>query len=131
MTEAEVADWFAGYLAEFAALGRGDVDDERRILAYYGVPLLLSSDAGTTVLTDEEQVLDAARRQVAALRADDYARSDQLFGEATVLNRTCALYRGRFVRYTADDAEITRLETSYLIAVGPDGPRITSLVFHS
>lgn len=131
MTEAEVADWFAGYLAEFAALGRGDVDDERRILSYYGVPLLLSTDAGTTVLADEEQVLDAARRQVAALRADNYDRSDQLFGEATVLNRTCALYRGRFVRYDGDGGEITRVETSYLIAVGPDGPRITSIVFHS
>jgi uncharacterized NTF2-like protein DUF6841 len=57
MDELEVKRWFDAYLADFVALGRGDIDDVRRVLDYYGVPLLLSSDVGRVVLLDEAQVL--------------------------------------------------------------------------
>jgi hypothetical protein len=45
----EARRWFDSYLADFIALGRGDLDDVRRILDHYGVPMLVSTDAGTTV----------------------------------------------------------------------------------
>src|SRR5437763_5055204 len=59
MDVGDVKRWFAAYLADFIALGRGDIDDVGRILAHYGVPFILSSDAGCLFLTDEEQVLSA------------------------------------------------------------------------
>jgi hypothetical protein len=131
MTGPELDDWFAAYLAEFAALGRGDVDDERLILAYYGVPMILSSDAGSVVLAGEGQVLTSVRQQITALRAAGYARTDELLSETTVLNRACALHRGRFARFAKGGGELGRLEATYLIIDGPAGPRISTLVVHS
>jgi hypothetical protein len=131
VTEREIDEWFTTYIAEFAALGRGDIDDERRILAYYGAPMLLSSDTATLVLADEEQVLDMARRQITALRAAGYARTEVLFSETTLLNSTCALHRGRFARYSRDGSEITRLQATYVITSGQVGPHITTLALHT
>ena len=45
--------WFDSYLADFMALGRGEIVDVRRILRYYAVPLIVSTDARSTTLTDE------------------------------------------------------------------------------
>jgi len=44
-----------------------------------------------------------------------------------VLNATCARYEARFRRRAADDTEIASFSASYLIAEGPDGPRIAAL----
>jgi uncharacterized NTF2-like protein DUF6841 len=131
MDELEVKRWFDAYLADFVALGRGDTDDVRLVLGYYGVPLLLSSDAGSMVLLDEAQVLEAARQQIDGMRSAGYDRSDQLGAETTVLNRSCAIHRGRFSRLRADGTEIARLEATYLITEGAAGRRISAIVLHS
>lgn len=126
----EVERWFAAYLADFVALGRGDIGDVRRILDHYGVPMIVSTDAGTRFLADEEQVLAVARQQVEGMRAEGYDRSDELAAETTVLNRSCAIHRGRIARLRADGSEISRVEISYLITDGPAGRRISALVVH-
>jgi hypothetical protein len=131
MDEHEVKRWFDAYLADFVALGRGDIDDVRRVLDYYGVPLLLSSDAGSMVLLDEAQVLGAAQQQIDGMRSAGYDRSDELGAETTVLNRSCAIHRGRFSRLRADGIEIARLEVTYLITDGTAGRRISAIVLHS
>lgn len=131
MDEAEVKRWFDSYLADFVALGRGDIDDVRQILAHYGVPLLLSSDSGCMALTDEAQVLAVAQQQVDGMRSAGYDRSDELAGETTVLNRCCATHRSRFSRRRADGTEIAQLEATYLITDGPAGRRISAIILHS
>lgn len=132
MDNIEVKRWFDSYLAEFAALGRGDTDDVRRILTYYGVPLLLSSDAaGSMVLTDEAQVLAAAQQQIDGMRSAGYERSNELAAETTVLNRACAAHHGRFSRVRANGTEIAQLEATYLITDSPAGRRISAIVVHS
>lgn len=131
MEETEVKRWFDAYLAEFVALGRGDTDDTRRILAHYGVPLLLSTDAGCMALTDEAQVLAAAQQQIDGMRSAAYDRSDELAAETTVLNRCSAVHRARFSRLRADGSEIAQLEATYLITEGPAGRRISAIVVHS
>jgi hypothetical protein len=131
MDTAGIRDWFGSYLADFIALGRGDLDDLRRILDHYGVPLLISTDAGTTVLTDEAQVLAIAQQQVDGMRAADYDRSEVLAAETTVLNRTCATHRGRFSRLRADGSEISKIEATYVITDGPVGRRISAILVHS
>jgi len=131
METAEVDHWFAAYLADFAALGRGEVDDVGRILAHYGVPLVLSSDAGCVFLTDEAQVRATAQQHIDALRATGYDRSDVLAARTTVLNRSCAVHHGQFARLRADGSEISRLEATYLITDGPAGRRISVIAIHS
>ncbi|GAB1514294.1 DUF6841 family protein [Actinophytocola sp. KF-1] len=130
MDVAEVDRWFAAYLADFVALGRGEIHDVRRILAHYGVPLILSTDAGCLFLTDEEQVLATARQQVDSMRSAGYDRSEELAAETTVLNRSCALHRGTFARLRADGTELSRFDATYLITDGPDGRRISAIVLH-
>lgn len=127
----EARRWFNSYFAEFVALGRGDLDDVRRILDHYGVPLLLSTDAGSAVLTDEDQVLAVARQQVDGMRSAGYDHSEELTGETTVLNRTCATHRGRFTRLRADGTEIAQVEATYVITDGAAGRRISAIIVHS
>jgi uncharacterized NTF2-like protein DUF6841 len=131
MDELEVKCWFHANLADFLALGRGDTDDVRRVLDYYAVPLLLSSDAGSMVLLNEAEVLGASQQQIDGMRSAGYDRSDQLGAETTVLNRSCAIHRGRFSRLRADGTEIARLEATYLITEGAAGRRISAIVLHS
>ncbi|HLN76596.1 MAG TPA: hypothetical protein VK204_06085 [Nocardioidaceae bacterium] len=131
MDTAEIEHWFAAYLADFTALGRGDLDDVGRILAHYGVPLIISSEAGCLFLTDEAQVRATAQQQIDALRAAGYDRSNVLAAATTVLNQSCAVHRGRFVRLRADGSEISSLEATYLITDGPAGRRISVIAIHS
>ncbi|MGY1698868.1 DUF6841 family protein [Geodermatophilus sp. SYSU D00766] len=131
MGEPGFGSWFAVYLADFAALGRGDTDDVSRLLAHYGVPLVLSSDAGSVVLPDEERVLAAVARQVEGLRAAGYDRSEELSAVTTVVNRTCALHRAAFARVRADGSVIGRVETTYVVVDGPAGRRIVALLVHA
>ena len=130
MDERDLLAWHAGYLADFAALGRGDTDDVDRLLAWYGVPTILSTDAGCTVLADAAQVVAAARQQVEGLRAAGYDRSAPLSSATTVVNRTCALHRAAFARLRADGTEIGRVDTTYVVTDGPAGRRISALLVH-
>jgi hypothetical protein len=43
----EVSRWFGEYLDTFASCGRGE-SDFASLLAYYGVPLLLTTDDGSS-----------------------------------------------------------------------------------
>jgi hypothetical protein len=131
MDSAEARRWFGAYLADFVALCRGDLDDVRRILDHYGVPLLLSTDAGSSVLIDETQVLTIAQQQIDAMRTSGYDRSDELASETVVLNNSCAIHRVHFSRRRVDGSEIAQIEVTYLITDGPAGRRISALIVHS
>ena len=130
MEERDVAEWFEEYLGVYTACGRGE-EDPRALLAYWGVPLLLSADAGFGTLVDEEQVLAALGHQTEGLKSSGFHRIEVLESEATVLNATTAQYRGSFVRRGRDDGEIARLSATYLVTEGPAGRRISALVVHS
>ncbi len=61
------------YLDVFAACGRGE-NEPATLLAYYGVPLSLSTDDGFVALTTDAAVVSMAQRQVEGMRASEYAR---------------------------------------------------------
>ncbi len=126
----DVSQWFGGYLNAFAACGRGE-SDTASLLAYYGVPLLLTTDDGFFALTSDDQVVAAVQQQVDGMRAAGYGRSQILHSEVTVLNGTSALYRGTFSRQRTDGAEVSRLTATYLVTDGPTGHRISALAVHS
>jgi hypothetical protein len=126
----EVTRWFGAYLDAFAACGRGD-KDTAALLGFYGVPLLLTTDAGFFALTSDDQVVAVLRQQVDEMRARAYGRTEVLGSEVTVLNSASALYRGIFSRQRGDRSEIGRLTATYLVTDGPVGRRISALLVHS
>jgi hypothetical protein len=128
--DSDVRRWFGEYLDAFAACGRGE-RDPASLLAYWGVPLLLTTDDGCLALTSDDQVVAAAKQQVEGMRAADYDHSQVLHFEVTVLNAASALYRGTFSRQRRDGGEISRLTATYLVTDGPVGRRIAALAVHS
>jgi hypothetical protein len=130
VNSSNVSSWFDEYLEAFAACGRGE-KDTATLLAYYGVPLLLTTDVGFFALTSGDQVVAAVRQQVEGMRAADYARSEILSSEVTVLNSKSALYQGTFSRQKSDGGEISRLTATYLVTDGPAGRRICVLAVHT
>lgn len=122
--------WFGEYFDAFAACCRGE-RDTASLLAYYGVPLLLTTDGGFVVLTSNDQVVAAVQQQVDGMRAARYHRSEVLASEVIVLNSTSALYRGTFSRQRSDGGEISRLTATYLVTGGAVGRRISVLAVHS
>ena len=125
-----VSRWFGEYLDAFAACGRGE-SDTGSLLAYYGVPLLLTTDEGIFALVSGDQVVAAVQQQVDGMRAAGDNGSEILDSEVTVLNSTSALYPGAFSRYRGDGGEISRLTATYLVTDGAPGRRISVLAVHS
>jgi hypothetical protein len=127
--KSDVGRWFGEYLDAFAACGRGE-RDTAALLAYYGVPLLVTTDDGLFALTTDDQVVAVVRQQVDGMRAAAYDRSEILDSEVTVLNSASALYRGTFSRRRSDGSEINRLTMTYLVTDGPAGRRISAFAVH-
>jgi hypothetical protein len=127
----DVRAWFDEYLRTFAACGRGESDDLRMLLQYYGVPLLLTTDEAALALTTEDEVLNAARQQIEGMRAANYDRSETLNSEIVALNATSATHTADFSRQRADGSEIGRLRATYLITDGPTGRRISAVAVHT
>jgi hypothetical protein len=126
----DVSQWFDEYLDAFAACGRGE-SDTVSLLAYYGVPLLLTTDGGFFAVASGDQVIAAVQQQVDGMRAASYGRSEILRSQVTVLNATSALYVGTISRQRSDGGEINRLTATYLVTDGPAGRRISALAVHS
>ena len=126
----DVSRWFGEYLDAFGACGRGE-RDTASLLAYYGVPLLVTTDSGFFALTTGDQVVGVVQQQVDGMLAAAYDRSEILGSEVTALNSTSALYQGTFSRQRGDGSEISRLTVTYLVTDGPAGRRISAFAVHS
>jgi hypothetical protein len=124
-----VSRWFGEYLDAFAACGRGE-RGTASLLAYYGVPLLITTDGGFFALTSGDQVVAAVQPQVDGMRAAGYHRSEVLGSEITVVNSTSALYRGMYAYHRSDGSEISRVTVTYLVTDGAAGRRISALAVH-
>ena len=130
MDDNDVRQWFGEYLSAFAACGRGE-SGAASLLAYYGVPLLVTTDDGFYALTSDDQVVAVAQQQLDGMRAASYDHSEILGAEITVLNSASALCRQTFSRHRRDGSQIGRLTATYLLTDGPAGRRISALAVHS
>ena len=124
----EVRAWIESYLRAYAACCRGDSDDTRQLLEFFGVPLLLTTDATAVALTGEDEVVGAVGQQIDRLRAAGYDRTRTLDSETTILNASTALHRAHFAWLRADDSEIARMGLAYVITHGVIGRRISALI---
>jgi hypothetical protein len=123
----DISGWFDEYLAAFAACGRGQ-QGAASLLAYYGVPLLLTTDGGFFALTNGDQIVSAVQPQLDGMRAAGYASSEVLGSAITLMNATSALYRGNFAYRRNDGSEIRRVSLTYLVTDGSAGLRISALL---
>lgn len=130
MDNKAVSDWFAEYLEAFVACCRGDRETPS-LLAYYGVPLLLTTDGGFYALTSDEQVVGGVGQQVNEMRAAGFDRTEAFGSDVTVINATSAFYRATFSRQRGDGSEINRITGTYLVTDGAAGRRISVLAVHS
>jgi hypothetical protein len=126
----DVTVWFDEYLDAFGACGRGE-RETASLLAYYGVPLLITTDDGFYALTTDDQVVAAIQPQIDGMVAADYAHSEILDANVTILNSTSALYEGTFSRRRDDGTAIIQLTATYLVTDGVTGRRISVLAVHS
>jgi hypothetical protein len=127
----DTREWFAEYVRVFEACGRGASDDISRLMDYYGVPLLLTTEATVVALMTEQEVLAAVHDQISGMRAAGYDRSETLDSETTSVNATTALHTAGFSRRRADGSEIGRLRATYLIIDSERGRRISALAVHT
>jgi hypothetical protein len=63
VNSSEVSRWFDEYLDAYASCGRGE-SDTSSLLAYYGVPLLLTTDDGFFAPASGAEVIAAVQRQI-------------------------------------------------------------------
>jgi hypothetical protein len=127
----DTRDWFEEYVRVFEACGRGASDDISRLMDYYGVPLLFTTEVSAVALMTEREVFDAVRDQISGMRAAGYDRSETLDSETTSINATTALHTGEFSRRRADGSEIGRIRATYLIIDSGHGRCISALAVHT
>ena len=127
----DTREWFEEYVRVFEACGRGASDDISRLMDYYGVPLLFTTEVTAVALMTEQEVLGAVRDQISGMRVAGYDRSETLDSETTSINATTALHTGEFSRRRADRTEIGRIRATYLIIDSGHGRRISALAVHA
>jgi hypothetical protein len=130
MDATDVRRWFDGYLDTFAACGRGE-SETPSLLAYYDVPLLVTTDDGFFALTSADQVVAMVQRQIDGMRAAAYEHTETLDPRVTIVNHTSAFYHATFSRQRSDGSEINRLTSTYLVTDGQRGRRVSVLAVHS
>lgn len=122
--------WFGAYLEVFEACGRGAENGIGRLLDYYDVPFVLTTDDGVLTLTSEAEVTRAVQQQIDGMRAAGYHRSEVLESHVEVVNTVSAFCRAVLSRERGDGSEIGRLRVTYLITDGWAGRRISALLVH-
>lgn len=130
MQPQSLSQWFDEYLDSFAACGRGETET-KSLVEFYGVPLMLSTDAGYSGLITQTQVVTAIQQQIDGLRAAAYDRSEIIENKVIALNPTFAVYEGTFSRRRSDGSEIGRPTITYIITEGSLGRRISAIAVHS
>lgn len=129
MDPQSVESWFAEYVAAFTVCARGEAPVDG-LFDYYGVPLLLTSDAGASHLLEREQGVAVLQSMVDGLQAAGCDHTETLASRTTVLNASSALHEGTFARATAGGTEIERLAVTYVVTDGAAGRRISAVLMH-
>jgi len=121
--------WFNEYFRTFEACARGE-RDMSELLSRYGVPMVLTTDAGVTTLMTDDEAAAVMQSLVDGLRANGYHHTEVLHSEVSVLNSVSALYRGTLSRCNADGEEFDCPTVTFLVTDDVAGLRIVVLAVH-
>lgn len=121
--------WFDDYLHAFAACARREAD-VRSLLAFYAVPLTVTTDDGAVVLTSEDRVISTVQGQVEALHAQGFGATVVEGFVVTPINASSALLSAAMSRRDAAGDELNVVAMTYLITDGPDPRRIAVMAVH-
>ncbi len=124
-----VSRFLDDYLEVFAACVLGE-QEIAKLLAFYGVPLIITSDDGVIALTTDSEVTTVIQGQVDGLRALRYRGTRVLQSEVIGLNATSALYRASLSRYDDENDEIDCPTITYVVISSDDELRISMLAAH-
>ena len=117
MDAATVNRFLNEYLEAFAACVRGE-REIASLLAYYGVPLIITSDDGVIALTTDSDVVAVIQSQIDGLRGLRYRRTEVLQSEVIGLNATSALYRASLARRDDDQGDEIDCPTITYVVTG-------------
>lgn len=131
MDEASVRQWYQEYLNAWASAVHGDLAERERVMSFYAFPLVVTSDRGARVVGSADEMLAFVKREADRLRPDGYSHTVALRADLISLNAKTTIYRGEISRRRTDGSEIARVDASYLIASGANGPRIYVIAGHS
>lgn len=120
--------WFDEYIATFAASARHKAD-VKPLLAFYGVPLTVTTDAGAVTLTTEDQVASTVQGQLDALHSQGYAGTAVLGFVVTPINASSALLSTALSRLNAYGDELNVAAMTYLVVEDPR--RISVMAVHA
>jgi hypothetical protein len=127
---ASIREFFARYGPTFVDLADGERSDINALLEFYGAPLRFIGSNFHMVMKDDKAITgeDGMGGEVDRLRHAHFAASTLDKYEVKVLNPQAALVDALWVRRDTAGAVMSRFGVIYLLALTPQGWRITSAV---
>ncbi|MFE9929668.1 hypothetical protein [Streptomyces sp. NPDC005533] len=124
--EADVRAWFDQYVSTFVGLAEAGGTDPAPLLAYFSVPITMTTDAVHVVLASEETLAAALTNELQMLRDADYGGSKALDPQVRALNERSALIEVTWARHDKGGREFQRVRVMYLAARTVAGWRTTA-----
>jgi hypothetical protein len=127
---ADIRKFFARYGPTFVDLADGERSDLNALLDFYGAPLRFIGSTFHMVMKDNDAITgeDGMGGEIGRLRHAHFAGSTLDKCDVKVLNAQAALVDALWVRRDTAGAVMTRFGVIYLMALTPQGWRITSAV---
>src|ERR1700674_1901693 len=126
----EIRKFFSGYGPTFVELADGERSDLNALLDFYGAPLRFIGANFHIVMKDNNAITgeEGMGGEIGRLRHAHFAGSTLDKCDVKVLNAQAALVDALWVRRDTAGAVMTRFGVIYLMALTPQGWRITSAV---
>lgn len=127
---ADIRKFFACYGPTFVELADGERSDLNALLDFYGAPLRFIGSNFHMVMKDNDAITgeDGMGGEIGRLRHAHFAGSTLDKCDVKVLNAQAALIDALWVRRDTAGVVMTRFGVIYLMALNPQGWRITSAV---
>ena len=126
----ELRKFFSGYGPTFVELADGERSDLDALLEFYGAPLRFIGSNFHMVMKDDAAITgeEGMGGEIGRLRHAHFAGSALDRCDIKVLNKQAALIDALWVRRDTAGAVMARFGVIYLMALTPQGWRITSAV---
>ncbi|MFK0160871.1 hypothetical protein ACIQVK_53705 [Streptomyces sp. NPDC090493] len=124
----EINEWFfQDYLPNWVAAVKSG-DDSSFIARYWGAPLWIGGDAGSTgLLATSEEVIAWFDASSSHLKSSGYTHTKVLDARSMTFNKNAGFIDVMWSRRRGDESEIERMAVHFLIALTADGLRVVAI----